>query len=675
MARTKEAKMTTKGEGVYGPEVAIGHAGSGAVQRLKLRVVCAVASLLISALGQPRVCASGGPLVEPLSIDRQSGVARITVSDQAGLDYTLEGSDGLASKPWVPLRQWTATGQTAPWFDVESVGMPQRFYRLRQLPWTGGNQPVTDFRLLGLDGRSYELKYHKETAAIVLIMAGTDLSTVSSILPDLGQLKSQYGARGVLFWILLAAPDAEREQLLAQAQAAGIDLPVLLDPSEQVSREFSSGMAPEAVAVRSSDWTIIYRGAVADGLTGLPQPVVQNYLDDTLRAYLTNAPVTLHATAAKGSRVVLTAAGVADYAAVIAPLLHDKCVACHSPDNIAPFAMTNYDVVKAWSADMKAQVLAANMPPWHADPHYGSFVGDRSLTPLQLATLVQWIDAGTPRGAGPDPLTVVPPPPPKWPEALGEPDVVIRPASQSIKADGTEPYRYIYVQSTVPTNVWLRAAVVRPSNPKVVHHYLVWPGKSSVEQSTGLALYVPGREELAFPAETGVALAANSWLTFNLHYTPDGQEETDQPELGLYFAPQPPAKELKMAAILDVLFLIPPGAPDYEVTQEYTFNHAVTIYNLYPHMHLRGARMKYEVFYPDGQQETLLSVPRYLFHWQSVYRLATPKHLPAGSRVRVTGGYDNSPQNLDNPDPTQLVFWGDQSWDEMFIGYVDYTVD
>jgi len=290
--------------------------------------------------------------------------------------------------------------------------------------------------------------------------------------------------------------------------------------------------------------------------------------------------------------------------------------------------MTNYDVIQTWAQDIKGQVLAGNMPPWHADPHYGTFLDDRSLTPQQLAQLVQWIDAGLPRGEGPEPAGDRAASSARLAGGAGRADAIITIPVQSVAATGAEPYRYIFAQSPILTNAWLRAAVVRPSNTKVVHHSW-FAGPEHGGTITGIALYVPGRQQGALPEDTGISLPARTWLTFNLHYTPDGQAETDQPELGLYFAAQKPAKELKMQAILNPLFLIPAGAPEYQVKQDYTFDKGVTIYNLYPHMHLRGARMKYEAFYPNGDQETLLSVPRYVFHWQTVYRLATPKHLPA----------------------------------------------
>jgi hypothetical protein len=609
-----------------------------------------------------------------LRINRQNDITKLDITDLSGKDYTLEASSGIMpSAAWTPVMKWTGSGQTSPWYDLDSWKMPFRFYRLRQVDGAGGGPSVTDFRLISQEGKWYELYYHSEAKAVVLILAGHALTNVLSILPNLEQSRTYFGDRGVLFWILLAVPDTERDQVAAQALANEIHFPVLLDPSEQVSRELGAHTAPEAICIRTSDWTVFYRGAIAEAIDRLPQPVSKNYLASALQTSLGGRPILLHETAAHGSSILLAPVAVADYSHEIAPLLQAKCVACHSPGNIAPFAMTNYDVVQTRAQHIKVQVLAGNMPPWHADPHYGNFLDDRSLSPQQLAQLVQWIDAGTPRGEGPDLLQAVPAPPTPWPVELGEPDVVVTIPPQPVAATGEEPYRYIFAQSSVPTNAWLRAAVVRPSNTKVVHHYLVWLGQSTFPQATGIAIYVPGRQPVPLPEGTGVYLPARTWLTFNLHYTPDGQEETDQPELGLYFAAKKPAKELKTQAILNQSFLIPAGASEYEVSQDYTFNQAATIYHLYPHMHLRGARMQFEAFYPNGEHETLLSVPHYVFHWQTIYRLAVPKHLPAHTLIRVTGAYDNSAQNLENPDPTQSILWGDQSWDEMFIGYVEYT--
>jgi hypothetical protein len=197
--------------------------------------------------------------------------------------------------------------------------------------------------------------------------------------------------------------------------------------------------------------------------------------------------------------------------------------------------------------------------------------------------------------------------------------------------------------------------------------------------AAGLAAYVPGTTRGAFPDGVGVLLEGNTPVTFNLHYTPNGEETTDQPELALWFHKTPPAKELITLPLLNLGFTIPAQTREYQVEARLPFVQALpysgTLYSVSAHMHLRGKRMRFEVVYPDDSRETLLSIPNYEFRWQTTYQLVQPKHIPAGSKLFVTGAFDNSDLNQNNPDPTKPVRWGEQSFEEMFIGYFEFTRD
>jgi hypothetical protein len=322
---------------------------------------------------------------------------------------------------------------------------------------------------------------------------------------------------------------------------------------------------------------------------------------------------------------------------------------------------------------IRDEVSAKNMPPWHADPEFGTFRNNISLSIEEEQKLIEWIAQGAPRGSGSDPLENIPAPPPKWPAELGQPDLIIKAPVQQISAEGVEPYRYIYVQSGLATDTWVKAAIVRPSNTRVVHHYIVWEGQSSSQMASGIASYVPGFNPSSFPEGTGI-LVSPGMVTFNLHYTPTGVPETDQPELALWFHKTAPAKELLTLPLVNDTFTIPARTNEYQVTQQFTVPFSVTLYSCSPHMHVRGARMKFELVDLSGRRETLLSVPKYDFHWQTKYEFAQPRRVNAGTKVIVTGAYDNSEQNLENPDPDSAVRWGEQSWEEMFIGYFDFTL-
>jgi hypothetical protein len=295
--------------------------------------------------------------------------------------------------------------------------------------------------------------------------------------------------------------------------------------------------------------------------------------------------------------------------------------------------------------------------------------------------LLAWANAGAPRGDGEDPLEVEPPAPAvDWP--LGPPDVVVTIPVQQIPSfhqASAVPYRYITNASPFTTNVWLRAAVVRPANRRVVHHALVFAGSAQDLAGFGSGLggffagYVPGVEQDFFPDGLGKQLKAGSLVVFQMHYTPRSTAQTDATELGLYLAAAPPARELKTGAAFNLSLFIGPGQKSVATFADKVFARASTIYEMSPHMHLRGASMRFDAIYPDHTVHPLLNVPNYDFAWQTMYRLAQPATVPAGTRLRVSGTFDNSVWNPYNPDPSRSVYFGEQTTDEMFIGYVNYA--
>jgi hypothetical protein len=355
--------------------------------------------------------------------------------------------------------------------------------------------------------------------------------------------------------------------------------------------------------------------------------------------------------------------------------------------------MTNHTIVQAAASLMREQVLSGLMPPWYADPFHGAFTNDFSLRPAEAAKLIQWIDAGAPRGTGLDPLENLPSAtnyPYAWPAHLGPPTAILRIPTQSIPAEGTVDYRYINVVNNVfGSNVWLRAAIVRPGNTRVVHHCLVFQGTGGLMGLDGFfAGYVPGFDAATYPPATGKLLTSGETLRFQMHYITIGSNQTDQTEIGLYVAPAPPTYPLQTKSAFSVNLQIPPNTANYSTTAQFPLTGTITtnilLYEMSPHMHLRGSHFKYEAVYPNGTREVLLSVPYYIFHWQALYRLTQPKYLPRGSRIICTAAWDNTPQNFELMEayessgnteylPDHNVFFGEQSWDEMFIGYLNYA--
>ena len=634
-----------------------------------------------------------------LTIDRSPGSARVGVSGNIGQEYILQGSsNGLAG--WDFLLKLPLTNSPQNWLDAASSLLPMRLYRA--LESTEPVEVANDFRLIDHLGRSHWLFYYQNDPsiqtniqAITLIFTGNGCAKIRDFIPAIKALTNRFTSQGVLFWLIDSNQQDNRSNILAEAISLGISNgpPILHDSAQLVARAYRASTTPEAVAISTLDWTIFYRGAIDDRLGSNAVASTQSYLSNALVNFLAEQPVSPNQSAPAGCAITLKSSFTnISYSTEIAPLLEAKCVRCHSEGNIAPWAMTNWNVVVDHSYEIRREVMTARMPPWHADPYYGIFTNDFSLHPDEAAKLLQWLDDGALRGIGPDPLVTANTTtnyPFAWPTNLGPPDAVLKIPVQSIPATGIVNYRYIKVTNTVfSTSVWLRAAVARPTNIKVVHHCLVFDGSTS---GTGLdgyfSGYVPGADAGAFPPNTGKFLTNGQVLQFQMHYITTGTAETDQTELGLYLAPTPPAYPLQTKSGFNVLFSIPANSAQYQVTAQFpssgTLATNIVLFELDPHMHFRGDWFKFEAVYANNTRETLLSVPNYVFRWQSAYRLTQPKYLPKGTVIVCTGGWDNTTQNSDLMDaaattgdalflPNRIVRFGEQSYDEMFIGYMNY---
>ncbi len=318
-----------------------------------------------------------------------------------------------------------------------------------------------------------------------------------------------------------------RSNIVAEANALGIDLPILHDRAQLVANAFHSSTTPEVVCIDKLGWRIFYRGTIDDRVGSTPVATTQNYLSNALTSFLANGTVTPRETHTNGCAITLTSIPTPSYSTDIAPLIQAKCVGCHSPGNFAPFAFTNYASVTSNMTKMRLEILKGAMPPWHADYNYQMYSNDLSLSPSNAALLVKWIDDGAPRGTGADALTNPPPPinyPFAWPSALGTPDTIITIWSNSIPntpegipASGVLSYRYVNYTYNGP-DVWLRAAVVLPGTVPVVHHILAYHQGVDNTISSFLTGYAPGSALGAFPTGTGKLLTNGTMLQFQLHY-------------------------------------------------------------------------------------------------------------------------------------------------------------
>jgi hypothetical protein len=362
------------------------------------------------------------------------------------------------------------------------------------------------------------------------------------------------------------------------------------------------------------------------------------------------------------------------YARHIAPVLHAHCVHCHRPGQIGPFSLTSYEETLGWAETIREVVAAGRMPPWHANPDHGKFFNDIRLTDAEKQQIAKWVENGCPEGDAAELL--------KLPEfvdgwQIPRPDVVLKmPKPFQVPAKGVVEYQHFVIDPGFPEDRWVAAAEARPGNRAVTHHLILFfqpPGSDSWEPTAPLfnsiAGFAPGMPPALYPEGTYRRIPAGSKLILQAHYTPNGSPQTDQSEVGLVFAdPKQVKREMTVGAAMTWQFAIPPGASDHKVEATYRFDQDSLLYALTPHMHLRGKSFRFDAIYPDGREEILLDVPRYDFNWQNTYGLAEPKRIPEGTQIRCTAVYDNSADNLANPNPKIPVTWGDQTWQEMMVG-------
>jgi mono/diheme cytochrome c family protein len=368
------------------------------------------------------------------------------------------------------------------------------------------------------------------------------------------------------------------------------------------------------------------------------------------------------------------------YSKDVAKILNNRCVECHRAGEIGPMAFTSYKEVRPWAKAIRASVATGKMPPWLADPHHGSFKNDRRLSEKEVATISAWAAAGAPEG---NPADL--PPLPKFETGwnIGKPDQVFDIGTDvEVPPEGTVAYKYFRVPTNFTEDKWIQAAEIRPDKREVVHHIIVFiqePGAKGNAAANGeggslLVGWAPGDPAMVLEPGTARLVKAGSTLLFQVHYTTNGKSVKDRSYIGVKYASEVPKHRALTGRALNFGFRIPPGAPNHEVKASWTAKEDVDLVGLMPHMHVRGKAFKYTVIYPDGKEEVILNVPKYDFNWQLSYELAKPIHLPKGTRIDCVAHYDNSPNNPYNPDPAKEVRWGDQTWEEMMIGWFTYRV-
>jgi hypothetical protein len=522
---------------------------------------------------------------------------------------------------------------------------------------------VDNFMLVDADMEAHELYRLADAKAIVIVAQSNGDAVVRSQAPALKTLKAAYAAKGVEFMMLNSNLKDSREAIQAEAAKAGFDTPILMDSNQLVGESLGVTRSAEVLVVDPKTWTVAYRGAMAGA-------------GKALDAIAAGQSVAMAGPPSKGAPIAFPERGAAkvSYTKDIAPILEAKCVACHEEGGIGPFAMTNYAMVKGFAPMIREVIRTDRMPPYHADPHVGKFSDDQRLSPDQVKTLVHWIEAGAPRGDGPDPLGAVKRVAKEWP--LGKPDVLINVPAYTIPASGVVDYQRPAVANALTEGKWVRAATIKPGSRQGVHHLLTgWmaempaDGRSSETKwaaSLG-AGYAVGAESNIMPANTGTYLPPGGAIGFQAHYTPFGKEVVDKSQIALYFYDKPPELIMHSVVVIDNSISIPAGEARHKEVAYVEFPHDALLYSAFPHAHYRAYSSDLWIRYPDGKEKLLLSLPRYDFNWQRSYTFAEPIKVPAGSKLIAHYVYDNSKRNPSNPDPKINVTWGEQSFQEMLF--------
>jgi peroxiredoxin/mono/diheme cytochrome c family protein len=547
------------------------------------------------------------------------------------------------------------------------------------------DSPVQNFTLQDYRGKEVSLKDFSEAKAVVVAFLGTECPLVKLYGPRLQQIADQYADNGVVVIGVNSNQQDSVTEIAAYVRSHELKFPMLKDPGNKIADAFKADRTPE-VFLLDAKHVVRYRGRVDDQyVVGIQRDHADREdLKQAIDDLLAGKDVEVARTEALGCLIGRVREpnekSPVTYSNQIVRIFQKRCESCHRPGEIAPFTLQSYDDVVGWGEMIGEVVANRRMPPWSASPEFGHFSNDRSLPQEEREQILAWVENGCPQGDPKDlpaPQTFID----GW-QLSSAPESVfpMRDKPFDVPADGgPEGVRYqnFWVDPKFKDDKWVREAEVQPGNRAVVHHIIVYvhpDGKSGKEEF--LTAYVPGAR--VRPARPGTAkkIPADSWFRFQVHYTPIGTPQTDLCRVGFLFAdPKEITHQIITTEVANVRFELKPNTDNQIVTARSKASPVpIELLSLAPHMHLRGKSFKYELESPDGNKETLLDIPHYDFNWQGSYVFEKPLTVPAGARLFCTAVFDNSSKNLANPNPDETVRWGDQSWEEMMIGYFDIMI-
>jgi AhpC/TSA family len=497
------------------------------------------------------------------------------------------------------------------------------------------------------------------------------------------ELSNQFDGKPVQFIGLNSNPQDSKSEVAEYQREFKIPFAMLKDSTQLMAKRLGATRTAEAVLVNSLG-EVLYQGRIDDQYSpGVARGTVTTHdLKDTVSAALEGKPIVGRQTTPVGCLITFKKDAVESptttFTKDVAPLLWKNCYECHRAGEIGPFDISDYEDLQGWGEMLVEVMEQKRMPPWHASPEFGSFKNERRLPEGMIEVVRKWIDEGMPYGNQVDL-----PAKPKYSEGWrlpAQPELVVemRKRPYRVPAEGVVDYQYFVVDPGLTEDRWVSASQIIPGEPSVVHHAIVFIRPPDTGEFLGIGwlnAFVPGQEPVIYPQGYARKIPAGSKLVFQMHYTPNGTEASDITKIGLNFVDGTQVTHQVFTTIaIDQDFEIPPNAANHVVPAKMmSVQDDAILLSISPHMHLRGKG--FEVFAKSGNAtNTLLKVPHYDFNWQHSYEFANPLKLSECDEISIQATFDNSKDNPFNPNPNEYVMWGDQTWEEMALGYFDVAI-
>lgn len=555
-----------------------------------------------------------------------------------------------------------------------------------------GEAPVIEnFRLLDADGRFHELYRYRDAKAIVFFSHGLGCPIVTRSLSALLNIQEKFARQGVVFLMINASPQDSPDAIRRWAKKNAVEIPVLIDVTQSVAKSIGIDRTATAVLLDPKRWEIAYGGALDDRLDydGEKNHAGQRFLEDALASLLRERRVAIDRTEAKGC-LISYARATPTYTREVAPILRQKCLNCHVEGKDEPSNMWSYEEVRGWAPMIREVLRMGRMPPGRVEPALqDKFANRTGLTPKEARTLMDWIEAGAPRGEGPDPLLVSKDAGSALPRA---PDILFRVPAQIIPAESRGPiYRRVPLGRPTSRDLWVSGLRLRPENLNVSHHITLLVSTTPFSFSGGVFaagmsrdqdsdpvfsdFWNPGkRPDNMYPEGTAWFIPRGSYFALEQHYESSGRLEMDRAEIGLYlYKGVSLPKRIKRKRIINDTFSVPPRAKEHVLEKRWRTPRVIRVYRAGIHMHHRGLWGEIIAVAPGGGSEVLYKAPRYNWHWQVPASLKKPQLLSEGTEIVVRGAFDNSELNASVEYPDRPARAGAGTYDEMFKGTILYT--